>query len=740
MGKFLKITGIVLLSLIVIASALFFTYLALTKDAKLDESKLKQNHTEITLFDDDGNEIAGASIGENRASIKLDELNKNTINAFIASEDRTFYSHKGLNFKRMVKALFRNIASGSFKEGASTISQQLIKNTHLTGDKTISRKLNEIRLTGQLEKRYSKDQILEMYLNTIYFGHNCYGLESAAKFYFGKSANELNLEESATLAGLLSSPNNYSPFKNEEKCKSRRNLVLKGMKDCKFIGENEYQNAINTPINAKKSINFANYADYKDAIFDELSGLDLDFYGLTDGCKIYTYLQPNIQNQIEKQQYPCDNAVIVTNADGGVSAYKSTIGNAKRQPGSTIKPLCVYAPAIEERLISPFTKILDEKIEFGDYSPENADKKYHGYVTVTESIKRSYNIPAVKTLNSLTIDNAEKYLNKMGIELEDDEKNLSLALGGMKYGLTVKQLADAYSSFRQDGIFQPTAFIKKIYDRQGKTIYENSPAKVKAFSEGTCSLMNNMLIETAESGTAKKLKNFDFDVAAKTGTCGNDEGNTDAYAVLYTSQNTIAIWLGDKNNARSQITGGNECCEIAKNILENMYSQSKPQKLETQKGTKTFEIDFEEYDKDNKIIIADSASPKLNKYSVKALPDSAPKEISTRFSYPEIPTPQISVAQDKVKIQLCQTKYYAYLINRVQNGKKVTIYDGKWVESIEDAPGLGIFGYTVTPYYSDGKTTYLGKEITLPTVNISESKATPQEILPDIVQKDWQNL
>lgn len=206
MKTFLKVSLIIVLSLTVIAASLFITYIVITKDAKLNKNKLLNPNQNIVIIDDEGNEVISASVSNKHKSVKIEDLNKNCINAFIASEDRNFFKHNGLNYKRMFKALYKNIISRSFKEGASTISQQLIKNTHLSQDKTIKRKLNEIKLTKQLEREYSKNEILEMYLNTIYFGHNCYGLQSAAEFYFDKKAEDLNLTESATLVGLLTSP------------------------------------------------------------------------------------------------------------------------------------------------------------------------------------------------------------------------------------------------------------------------------------------------------------------------------------------------------------------------------------------------------------------------------------------------------------------------------------------------------------------------------------------------------
>lgn len=740
MTKFLKVSLIILLSLAVVAFTLFLTYLIITKDAKLDESKLIRPNQSIIICDDDGNEVVSASTSNKHKSVEIENLSKDTVNAFIASEDKTFFEHNGLNYKRMIKALYKNVVSRSFKEGASTISQQLIKNTHLSNDKTIKRKLNEIRLTKQLERVYSKDEILEMYLNTIYFGHNCYGLQSAAEFYFDKKAEDLSLTESATLVGLLTSPNNFSPFKNPEKSLNKRNTVLKSMLECGFIGQNEYEIAVNTPLNAVQSLNSEKNSSYINAVFDELETLDLNVYNLTDGCKIKTYLKPILQNSIEAMQFDTDNAVIVTSSQGGVNAFKSTIGGAKRQPGSTIKPVLVYAPAIEEKLISPFTRILDEKIDFGGYSPENYDKKYHGYVTVTDSLKYSYNVPAVKTLNALTIDKAEKYLTRMNIALENDEKNLSIALGGMKYGLSLKEIADRYSIFQNSGTYAPSRFIKEIVSKDGKTLYRAEEVKSRVFSEGTCSLMNEMLIATSKSGTAKSLAGFKYDIATKTGTCGNEEGNTDAYAISYTAEHCIGVWLGDKDNKRLKITGGGNCCDYVSTILNTVYSDKTPQKLDVSSGTSTVKIDAEDYYNDNKIILADRIAPKLNVLEVKVLYGNEPKEQSTKFSCPTIAMPSISVKNGEVNIELCQTKYYAYLIKRHSSGHFDVIFDGKWQNCVKDIPIEGSYVYSVTPYYCDGENKIYGKEISLPPINVNKDNTSPQVKIPDIAKGDWYDL
>lgn len=732
MNKAIKIILIIFICIATAVSIALASFFIITSGTTLQPEKLIDYTKTISVFDDRSQKIDDASYETKKQSVKFENLNDDTVNAFIASEDRNFYKHNGLNYKRMLKALYKNLTSHSFKEGASTISQQLIKNTHLSSDKTITRKLKEIKLTKQLERRYGKDKILEMYLNTIYFGHNCFGLQSAANFYFGKPASELDLEQSATLVGLLTSPNNYSPFKNPKKCIDRRNTVLKNMLDCSFIDRQTYENAIDLPLSASRENGKQNLSSYLSAVFDEFEELDIDPYGQFSELNIKTYFNREIQQKLNSLAAEnSDYSYFVRNNFGGVSAFKSSVGTAKRQIGSTAKPLFVYAPAIEEKKINIFTKITDEPINYGGYTPENFDKKYHGRVTVADSIKYSYNIPAVKTLNALNLDSVEKYAAKMGISLSQEDKNLSLALGSMKEGLTLKELCDAYSVFPNGGNFTPSRFIKEISDQNGKVIYSNENKFQKVFSQGTCSLINEILCDTAKSGTAKKLKDCTVDVACKTGTCGNKEGNTDAYSVAYTADYCIGVWLGDKNNNRLNVTGGKDCCEILKQILTE--TESSGLKLEKCNGTEKIEIDREEYEKNDKILLCDVNTPKLNRLTVKCLSNHLPNERTTRFTCPTIIKPTISVNNNEITMQLCQTKYYSYLIKR--NG--TVIYDGNWKEKITDSPPDGEYEYSVTPYFlKDGKIFY-GKEITLPRIIVRSSKT--DEKVPDIVYKDWYN-
>jgi len=714
-------------------------YFGITHNLTLDAKKLIDYGKTITFYDDEGNKIEDASAYTKNGCVEIAKLDKNTINAFIASEDRTFYRHNGINFKRLCKAAYTNLKAKSFKEGASTISQQLIKNTHLSGDKTLLRKIKEFKLTRELEKSYTKDEILEMYLNTIYFGHNCYGLQNAARFYFSVSAEELTLEQSATLAGLLSSPNNYSPFKNAERCVKKRNGVLKSMRECGFIDEKTYKENLSAPLSAVENTSRGANSRYLSAAFAELDEKNLDPYIACGGLDVETYLDSGAQAELEKLDLETDGTVILRGADGGIIAYSSTVGDIKRQIGSTAKPLLVYAPALEEGKIQLFTKICDEPVNYGGYSPENYDKKYHGNVSVEDSIKYSYNVPAVKTLNAIGVETAERYAKKLRINLTEGDKNLSLALGGTESGISLKTLCDAYGVFQSGGSFTPSRYIKKITDKSGNVLYSAKKETEKVYSAGTCSLINRALIGTVKGGTAKRLNAFDFDVACKTGTCGNAEGNTDAYSIAYNSEVCCGVWLGNKSGERGEFTGGGSCCEIAKNVFEKLYKDKSCAPLEVNAGVKQIEIDREDYEKDSKIELCDEVCPKLNRLTVYCSASFEPSSVSTRFSSPKIKKPTQVVENDKILINLCQTKYYEYLIKCYKNGNYNVVYDGDWVENFVDEQTDGEYVYSVTPYFHTQNKNYYGEEIFLPQVKISLSPA-PSPQIPDIAKKDWTKM
>ena len=345
-----KISIILLCAALICAAVGTFFYFAVTAGAVLDDAKLERTDACIEVYDSADNKIADLSFKSANKSIHLNELPAHVPNAFIAAEDKNFYSHHGLDYKGMIRALLKNIKAGAFRQGASTISQQLVKNTQLSSEKTLTRKLKEIRLTRQLEKRYTKTEILEMYLNTIYFGHACYGIAGAADFYFSKPASSLSAAEAATLAAIIKSPNNYSPFLNPEKCLTARNSVLKRMQILGFITESESEQAKSEPLPEKQDNSIASKT-YLSGVYAEMESLPLySPYQYRGGCKIYTYMDSQMQDYAENLKTDADRSgksmLICDNRTHGIIAWYTTEGDIRRQPGSVIKPLAVYAPAV----------------------------------------------------------------------------------------------------------------------------------------------------------------------------------------------------------------------------------------------------------------------------------------------------------------------------------------------------------------------------------------------------------
>ena len=363
-----------------------------------------------------------------------------------------------------------NVKNGGIKEGASTITQQLVKNVYLSGEKTLNRKLKEIKLASIIEKKYTKDEILELYLNKIYFGEGAYGIKKAAEIYFGKECKNLTLEECATLAAIVKAPTFYDPFIHPDTCLDRRNLVLKEMLKQKEISETEYSAAKSKPITLTEKIrdDTKNFTD--EIIAEALKIIKSDSASDLSGYKIYCGISSDYQSVIPAPTLPDevkDYSVLITeNISGQIVGYRSTTGMIKRVPASAAKPWLVYAPAIEENLISEATKILDEKTDFGGYSPSNANKTYAGYVNVKDALSKSLNIPTVKIANALGMDKIKNYAEKLEIEFTNND--LSVALGNLTGGVTLSELSSAYSPFTCDGQYKGLSLYQKSYHRQGK--------------------------------------------------------------------------------------------------------------------------------------------------------------------------------------------------------------------------------------------------------------------------------
>ena len=696
MKKFIKWSMIIFIILLLATLTGLGFYISIVyinaKSLNINQDVLKTPSLSIEIYDKDNNLIEEDN-EINKKYVNFNEITKHTKQAFISIEDKNFYSHNGINYKRIAKAMLKNIKSRSFKEGASTITQQLIKNTQLTSEKTFKRKIKEIALSKKLEKIYSKDKILELYLNVIYFGNNCYGIESASNYYFSKTSKDLNIDESAMLAGIIKSPAKYSPIRNKNNCLKRRNLVLKQMYNDKNISFFEYNNAINKNINLNLNTTKKNKLNsYSQATIDEAEMiLKLPARQIAlNGYKIYSYQnsekQGSLYEAIKKQNLTCDSAGIVINnkkhsieAYIGDSIYK--ILDAKRQPGSCIKPLLVYAPAINEDIIYPCTELLDQKTNIGNYNPKNVGNTYKGYVSARESLSKSINIPAIKVLSYIGIEKGKSYAENMGLNFDSKDNSYTLALGGMTYGTNIQELAGAYTTFANKGVFAPPSFISFITDKNNNLIYMHRPKEKQVLKEDTAFLTTDLLKTCVKNGTAKKLNELNIDLASKTGTVGkpNSKQNLDAWNISYTDNQTCGIWLGNLNNNPINYAGGNQPTEIVKNYFQKIDDKSTFERPNTivEKN-----IDLIELNENHRIILANNSMPE--RYTKKELFSifNLPQETSEKFITIEKPIIKSFVENHKVFIEFSAKEYLSYKIySNNQILKTISNLNGKQILS-----------------------------------------------------------
>ena len=730
--------------LAIIATAVFFGYYyAVTKNSLLYPEKLLFNEKSLLFYDCQNSVVTNSEFLCSGQNTKIEDIPKNVQSAFVGVEDKRFYTHNGFDFKRIFGASLHNVQARGLKEGASTISQQLIKNTHLSQEKTFKRKLQEVKLTRILEKRYTKQEILEKYLNTIYFGHNCFGITAAADYYFGKKVSELTLADGALLAGLVKSPNYYSPFRNPSKCEARRNLVLKLMLENKSITESEKKEAVATALPKEKHLLQRNYAHFA---FEEFAKIaEEKGWRIGGKIEIFTYLQPDLQENLKciaKQVVDCDKSMfILDNQTLGFKACVSTVGNIPRLPGSLIKPLLVYAPALEKNVISPATPILDEKINYSGYSPENYDGTFHGYVSARECVSRSLNVPAVKILESVGLQKATPYMQAMHLPIEKEDESLALALGGMKNGYPLQDLTSAYATFANNGVYQKGCFVRSV-KINGKTVYTHKPQKTRVFSEESAYLMTDILKTTATQGTAKKLRNLPFEIAAKTGTVGTSQGNTDAYALSYTKNDCVSVWLGNKDNGKIPYTGGGLPCNVLLEINENLAEHYSKQNHTIPAFTKpktvvSVSLDKPSYYDKHTMVLSDDNAPKEYCFTELFKSNAIPLNKSVSFSKPSISTPTISTQEKNVCITFAPSSpnYYSYKILRtdyVTHSTKI-LHNGDKIECFidEDLLPNRTYEYSVVVSYKTNESA----PILLPTVSTFE---TQTEISKDeILEKNW---
>ena len=572
------------------------------------------------VVDSDGNVIA--ELGSERKKIKVEneDMPENLKNAYVSIEDERYYKHHGVDIKRTGSAIINyviHIGNSSF--GGSTITQQLVKN--LTGDNSgaISRKVKEWWKAYLLECYFSKEEILDMYLNVIYVGPNIYGVGAGSKYYFNKNVQELSLAECAFLAGINNSPNSYNPFDEEtdnaEKIQNRTITVLDKMLELEYITEEEHDIAVAEVENGlsfdKGNVESGDgiYSYHTDALITEImediadkKNISEDFatnYIYLSGLTIKSTQNSNIQDRTEeefdKRQYniasreggdPAQAAMVIINHQtgqviacvGGLGEKDTARGlnratQSTRQTGSSIKPLAVLAPGIDKKKFTAATIYADvEKTFEGNYSPKNYDG-YLGEVTVRRAVESSQNIPFVEMMEQIGIKTSISYLKDMGVtSLTDKDESLSLALGGLDKGITPLEMAAAYATIANDGVYIEPTFYSEITNQSGKTVIEANPESHRVFSEQVAYILKEILTQpvTGNNGTATYCSISGIDVAAKTGT--TDE-NYDRWLCGFTPYYTAATWFGYDQNETIYFNRQNPAGIIWANVMRNIHSR-----------------------------------------------------------------------------------------------------------------------------------------------------------------------
>lgn len=513
------------------------------------------------VFDVNG-KLISKLFEENRVIVTLNNISPYVSQAIIANEDSRFYDHFGIDPIGIFRAAYVNITQGGIVEGGSTITQQLAKNLFLTQEQTFIRKIKEVILAIIIERKFSKQEILQAYLNQVYFGEGAYGIEAASQLYLGKRASELTISESALLAGLPRGPSIYSPYVDPDAALTRRSVVLANMVKQGYITQQQATVASSDPLQLsgkkKRTVQASFFLDY---IANEL----VDRYGANrvykGGLKVYTTLDLTVQQEAEAVLGKMQGAVLsldprsghIRAMVGGRNYQESQINRVVseiRQPGSAFKPI-LYAAALNSGLTAA-SVIIDEPIKLDKYQPQNYDKKFRGPVTMKKAIRQSINIPAVKIGQQIGIENVLNLAKSMGIStIVPEDNNLATALGGLTNGVNLLELTTAYTAFANKGIISKPISVLKVLDENDGVLEEARLLQHTALREDVAYIVTDMLKGTVESGTATPA-NLGRPVAGKTGT--TDEYET-AWFIGYTPELITGIYIGNDNRKPVGMTG-----------------------------------------------------------------------------------------------------------------------------------------------------------------------------------------
>lgn len=563
------------IALLVITFLIYLLYCMITlPDIHEAVNRTRQPSTTITA--ENGNEIAtfGSVYSE---VIHVNDLPQYVPDAIISTEDRRFYSHFGFDIISFTRAMLTNIFLGRYAQGGSTITQQVAKNLFLTPNKNIKRKTQELMLAFWLEHKFSKEQILTLYLNRVYLGSGTYGIEAASQKYFQKSSRDLNLKEAAVIAGMLKAPSRYNPIASEKRAVERAKVVLQNMVNNDAITPMQMENALKMRLGPKKKYNVKDAMHFADWVYNDVNSYigerNSDIYVLTT-------LNQDIQQaaarilaetiKANKHKNVTQGAIVVMDKQGAVKAmvggldYNKSQFNravqALRQPGSAFKTF-IYLTALQDGF-EPDDKVMDSPLSIGNWKPENADKRYHGEVTLTEALANSYNLATINLSEMMNRSDIIRNAKRMGITTEI-ENSPALALGTSE--VKVIDMAAAYASLANGGYAVWPYTIKEIYSRDGFQLYQRTAdSENRIIKKKVVEKLTGMMQAVINSGTGKKAKINGF-AAGKTGT---SQDNRDAWFVGFNKNYITAVWLGNDNNSPMKgVSGSNLPAEIWKKVM-----------------------------------------------------------------------------------------------------------------------------------------------------------------------------
>ena len=623
-GRVLGVIGTILLigvvtALIFVCIFAFYVKTCITPSLDIDLNDFTLNQSSIIYYKDsngDYQKLTTVKSSENRIWIDGDQIPQHMKDALVAIEDKRFYTHKGVDWFRTAHAAL-NMFTGGSTFGGSTITQQLIKNLTQQDDITVQRKLLEIFQALDLEKNYDKDEILEYYLNAVYFGEGCYGVQTAAQTYFGKDAKDLSVAEAASIVGITNLPTYYDPFYSVENNKERQENVLREMYKQGYLKKAEYEEAKNEELDFVRGENSPSssnvYSYYEEVVLSDVIGDLAKAKGISRnaasqlvhnaGYEIYACIDKDIQAKVDAiytdpEQLPKTYGstksqlqsaiVIIDQATGEIKALRGGTGDktinyglnratgTTRPPGSSIKPIAVYGPAVEYGLISPSTLVLDKdekhvQLTHTSWYPKNSPNRYDGIITITTALQKSKNTVAAQIMDKLTPSAALEFLrSRLGVTslIDSDADYAAMALGEPHYGITVREMAQAYTALANDGVFTYSRTYTMVKDRSGKIILDNQPQTIQAFSQNTARTMTYMLNNAATYGTGAESRLSNMPVAGKTGTTS---ANRDRWFCGYTPYYTCAVWTG-YDTPETMAFSGNPATQIWQKVMSAVHA------------------------------------------------------------------------------------------------------------------------------------------------------------------------